>query len=59
MQNHVDIVFFGETHDLVERFPAVVATVKVPFIVTHVAVCSNEDADCVRTWHGNQLLMIF
>jgi hypothetical protein len=41
----------GELHDFSERVERVVAADVVPFCVSYVVVCCDEDADCVcRGW---------
>lgn len=46
-EDHVDILFFGQTHDFVEAVCTVVAADSIAFVVAYVAVCGYEDTDCI------------
>lgn len=46
-QDHIDIAFLGQTHNLVKRLPAVIATDRISFVVADMVVCCHEDADRV------------
>lgn len=46
-QHHVDVAVFGETHHLMERLPAIVATDRVAFIVADMGIRGEEDAERV------------
>lgn len=40
-EDHVDISFFGQAHDFMEAFPAVVASDWVALIVANMIVCGD------------------
>jgi hypothetical protein len=47
-QNHINISFLGQAHDLVEALPAVISTNGIPLIVPDVVVGRDEDANSFR-----------
>jgi hypothetical protein len=47
-KHHVDIASLGQTHDLVEGFPAIIASYRVAFVVTDMVICGDQYADCIR-----------
>jgi hypothetical protein len=49
-EHHVDIVLFGQAHDLVKRPPAVVLALRIGLVVSNMAVCGDEDPDRVDTY---------
>ena len=42
VEYHVDIMLFCQRHDLVEGLPAVVLAVRISFVVSYMAVRSNQ-----------------
>lgn len=47
-QDHVDIAFFRQAHDLMEGLPAVIATDGIAFVVADMVVGRDENTDRVR-----------
>jgi hypothetical protein len=45
---HIDIFRFGQAHDLVERPPRVISTLRITFIVADMIISCHENADSVR-----------
>lgn len=42
VEHHVDIMLFGQRHDLIEGLPAVVLAVRIAFVVSYMAVRGNQ-----------------
>jgi len=49
-QDHVDIFVFGEAHDFVKAFPAVIATDGITLIVPNMVICGYQNANRIRPY---------
>jgi hypothetical protein len=49
MQNHVDIVLLSKTHHFMEGLPAVVAPMKITFIVADMTISGYKNSDRIQS----------
>lgn len=48
-KDHIDGLFFCQTHDLIEGVRTVVATMSISLVVADMVVCCDEDTNGVST----------
>lgn len=49
-ENHVDILFFGHTHHLMETLPTIISPDGISLVVADMIVSRDENADCLRVY---------
>lgn len=47
---HVHVSLFGQTHQLMEALPAVIAPYRISLVVPDMVVGRYKDADCFRVY---------